>query len=233
MKPAPRCDNRQRPDGPVVRWARQEATRRGLALRVVRDGLADGLNDAQLVVAGARDQDGVMFPACPVVLVPEAPAAERSPRAGAEIVLGVDAREPAQAAVGFAFDMARMRGVRLRAVHSWRFPSCAAELPFGVPEEDRATWEDHEVQLLADALRPWREKHSDVHVLEGLPAVASGSGAEPELRERRAGGRGPEFGARAGADPAGTPGRGAVPRRLGAHVDRTRQAVMVSGTRAP
>ncbi|WP_328785254.1 universal stress protein [Streptomyces canus] len=152
----------------VVRWARQEATRRGLALRVVRDGPADGLNDAQLVVTGARDPDGVMFPACPVVLVPEAPTAQRSARPGAEIVLGVDAREPAQAAVGFAFDTARVRGVRLRAVHSWRFPSCAAELRFGVPEEDRATWEDHEVQLLADALRPWREKHSDVHVLEDV-----------------------------------------------------------------
>nr|WP_242436038.1 hypothetical protein [Streptomyces sp. Root369] len=37
-----------------------------------------------------------------------------------------------------------------------------------MPAEDRATWEDHEVQLLADALRPWREKHSDVHVLEDV-----------------------------------------------------------------
>ena len=152
----------------VVRWARQEATRRGLALRVVHDALPDGLDDTKLVVTGARDPDGVMFPACPVVLVPEKPAAQLSARPGAEIVLGVDAREPVQAAVGFAFDTARMRGVRLRAVHAWRFPSCAAELPFGVPEEDRAAWEDHEVQLLADALRPWREKHSDVHVLEDV-----------------------------------------------------------------
>ncbi|MCX4853316.1 universal stress protein [Streptomyces canus] len=109
-----------------------------------------------------------MIPACPVVLVPEVPAAQLSARPGAEIVLGVDAREPARAAVDFAFDTARVRGVRLRAVHAWRFPSCAAELPFGVPEEDRAAWEDHEVQLLADALRPWREKHSDVHVLEDV-----------------------------------------------------------------
>ncbi|MFF7129282.1 hypothetical protein [Streptomyces sp. NPDC008240] len=46
-------------------------------------------------------------------------------------------------------------GVRLHALHAWELPSCAAGLPFGVPEDDRATWEDHEVQLLADALRPW------------------------------------------------------------------------------
>ncbi|MET9793120.1 universal stress protein [Streptomyces canus] len=152
----------------VVRWARQEATRRGLAFRVVHDGQPDDLNDAQLVVTGARDPDGVMIPACPVVLIPEVPAAQLSARPGAEIVLGVDAREPARAAVDFAFDTARARGVRLRAVHAWRFPSCAAELPFAVPEEDRAAWEDHEVQLLTDALRPWREKHSDVHVLEDV-----------------------------------------------------------------
>ncbi|CAM5711213.1 universal stress protein [Streptomyces canus] len=152
----------------VVRWARQEATRRGLALRVVHDRQPDDLDDAQLVATGARDPDGVLFPACPVVLVPEVPAAHPSARPDAEIVLGIDAREPAQAAVDFAFDTARMRGARLRAVHAWRFPCCAAELPFAVPEEDRATWEDHEVQLLADALRPWREKHSDVHVLEDV-----------------------------------------------------------------
>ncbi|WP_406154994.1 universal stress protein [Streptomyces canus] len=152
----------------VVRWARQEATRRGSALRVVHDGQPAGLNDAELVVTGARDPDGVVLPACPLVLVPEVPAAQPSARPGAGIVLGVDAREPARAAVDFAFDTARMRGVRLRAVYAWRFPSCAAELPFGVPEEDRAAWEDHEVQLLSDALRPWREKHSDVHVLEDV-----------------------------------------------------------------
>ena len=86
----------------------------------------------------------------------------------AEIVLGVDARRPADGAVRFAFDCARLWGVRLRAVHSWRFPSCAAELPFGIPEEDRAAWEDHEVQLLSRALRPWREKYPDVRVLEDV-----------------------------------------------------------------
>ncbi|MFL5995932.1 MAG: universal stress protein [Streptomyces sp.] len=155
-------------DESVVRWARQEATLRGLALRVVHDVPTDGPNDAKLLVTGARDPDGVMFPSCPVVLVPEVPAAQLSARPGTEIVLGVDAREPAQGAVDFAFEAARVRGVGLRAVHAWRYPSCAAELPFGVPEEDRAAWEDHEVQLLSDVLRPWREKHCDVPVLEDV-----------------------------------------------------------------
>ncbi|MGW4820579.1 hypothetical protein ACWEP4_16675 [Streptomyces sp. NPDC004227] len=51
---------------------------------------------------------------------------------------------------------------------AWEQPSCAAELPFAVPEEDRATWEDHEVQLLADTLRPWRVKYPRVPVLEDV-----------------------------------------------------------------
>ncbi|MET7695905.1 universal stress protein [Streptomyces sp. NPDC005483] len=114
-----------------------------------------------------------------------------------EIVLGVDARAPAEGAVRFAFDTARLRGVRLRAVHAWRFPSCAAELPFGIPEEDRGAWEDHEVQLLTDVLRPWREKYPEVRVVEdvrlftpaqalvqlsanaALVVVGRSSGAEP------------------------------------------------------
>ncbi|MFD9112689.1 adenine nucleotide alpha hydrolase family protein [Streptomyces bottropensis] len=54
-----------------------------------------------------------------------------------------------------------LRDVRLHAVHAWRLPSSATELPFGVPTEDRGAWEDHEVQLLADALRPWRARHPE------------------------------------------------------------------------
>jgi len=47
-------------------------------------------------------------------------------------------------------------------------PLLYAELPFGVQEADRAAWEDQEVQLLADALRSWREKYPEVHVLEDV-----------------------------------------------------------------
>lgn len=90
----------------------------------------------------------------------------------AEVVLGVDARDPAEEPLRFAFDCALLWGVRLRAVHAWRLPSCAAELPFGIPEEDRGAWEDHEVRLLSDALRPWREKYPEVDVLEDVRLLA-------------------------------------------------------------
>ncbi|MFD9120103.1 universal stress protein [Streptomyces bottropensis] len=84
----------------------------------------------------------------------------------------MDARDPPDAAIGFAFEAALLRDVRLHAVHAWRLPSFAIELPFGVSAEDRAAWEDHEVQLLADALRPWRARHPEVRALEDVVLFA-------------------------------------------------------------
>lgn len=144
----------------VVRWAEREASLRGLPLQVVHDSSSDIPGEARLVVTGRTGAVPTDL-ARPVVCVPIA-------RHHAEITLGMDAHNPAEAAVDFAFETARLWGVRLRAVHAWRFPSCAAELPFGVPEEDRGAWEDQEVQLLADALRPWREKYPEVRVLEDV-----------------------------------------------------------------
>ncbi|MFD9043359.1 universal stress protein [Streptomyces bottropensis] len=49
-------------------------------------------------------------------------------------------------------------------------------LPRGPPlrlrTEDRGAWEDHEVQLLADALRPWRARHPEVRALEDVVLFA-------------------------------------------------------------
>ncbi|MFC7267190.1 universal stress protein [Streptomyces lutosisoli] len=85
------------------------------------------------------------------------------------IVVGVDARDPVSAVVDFAFDVAQRRGARLHAVHAWRLPSAAEQwMPYAVPEEDRGAWEDQEVQLLSDALRPWREKYPQVDVYEDV-----------------------------------------------------------------
>ncbi|MFJ9898324.1 universal stress protein [Streptomyces sp. NPDC091280] len=89
------------------------------------------------------------------------------PRPG-RVLLGLDARRPSGAAIDLAFADARTRGALLHAVHTWSLPPSAAEWPFGVPETDRATWEDQEVQFLADALRPWREKYPDVPVVEDV-----------------------------------------------------------------
>jgi hypothetical protein len=101
----------------------------------------------------------------PLVLVPGTLAGVGAAVRTDAVTVGVDARDPAGGALGFAFEAARLHHVRLHAVHAWTLPASAAEWPFGVPEDDRATWEDHEVALLSDALRPWRGKYPDVDVL--------------------------------------------------------------------
>ncbi|MFF4547863.1 universal stress protein [Streptomyces sp. NPDC001406] len=150
-------------------WAEDEAILRDLPLRVVRTWPRDP-GEAGVTVTGlglgpedmAADAETLT---CPLILVPDAPA--RSNHTGG-VTLGIDARRPADAAIDFAFESARLRGLRLHAVHAWALPPSAAELPFAVPEEDRATWEDHEVQLLTDALRPWRAKYPDVPVFQDV-----------------------------------------------------------------
>ncbi|MFG1807750.1 universal stress protein [Streptomyces sp. NPDC049040] len=112
---------------------------------------------------------------CSVVLVPP----EISDREqGHELVVGVDARHPDDNALGTAFREAGLRGARLRAVHAWDLPSRGRTFGRAL-EEDRAEWEDHEVQLLDDALHGWRQKHPEVSV---LPDVRSFGAADALVR---------------------------------------------------
>ncbi|MDX3696783.1 universal stress protein [Streptomyces europaeiscabiei] len=175
------CDDpSSRSRSTVVDWARDEARLRGVSLHVTTGSPADPDRASMIVhmtvcgipreVASTRRPPrswppAAAAPSCPLVLVPD--AADGMYRS-AKITLGVDARDPAAGAVDFAFDSARTRKALLHAVHAWSLPSHAAEWPFALPEKDRATWEDQEVQLLADVLRPWREKHPEVPVLEDV-----------------------------------------------------------------
>ncbi|MER6737924.1 universal stress protein [Streptomyces puniciscabiei] len=167
----------------AVDWAAHEASLHDLPLEVRYGSPPNDLSTTAMLVldlsAAGEDITGLATSlaapavtaasACTVVLIPEAvvPVAAPAHRV-TQVTLGMDARHPAERAIDFAFDAAHARGVRLHAVHAWKLPSCAAGLPFGIPEEDRATWEDHEVQLLADALRPWRAKYPRVPVLEDV-----------------------------------------------------------------
>ncbi|MFH8491253.1 universal stress protein [Streptomyces longisporoflavus] len=135
---------------------------------------------ADLLILGTRGADGFAGLAlgstalgvaeacrCPVVLVPSRLAHQRTDSRPEVVTLGINAREPVEAAVDFAFDAAMRANLRLRALHAWALPTpAAAWMPFPVPEEDRARWETHEEQLLADALRPWKEKYPRVRVLQ-------------------------------------------------------------------
>ncbi|KUO17683.1 universal stress protein [Streptomyces dysideae] len=137
--------------------------------------------DADLVVLGLRGEGGhagvpvgstasALATECarPVVLIPGTLAGEGPPGRAAGVTVGIDALNPSDGAVGLAIEEARLRGARLHAVHAWTLPAQAALRPFPVLEEDRAAWEDQEVQRLSDALRPWRAKYPDVDVLEDV-----------------------------------------------------------------
>ncbi|MFJ5778885.1 universal stress protein [Streptomyces sp. NPDC093094] len=163
----------------TVDWAEEEARLHGLTMRAVVGSPPDPAPAGTIVCGipgdagasgrppGSRVPSAAVASDRPLVLVPDGfPSAP--PRRSREVLLGVDARDPSGGAIGFAFESARVRGVRLHAVHAWSLPPRAAEWPFGVPEEERGEWEDQEVQLLADALRPWRGKYPEVPVLEDV-----------------------------------------------------------------
>ncbi|MCX5336697.1 universal stress protein [Streptomyces sp. NBC_00140] len=144
-------------------------------------GLRAQAEDAELLVLGLRGEGGhagvavgstasALAAECarPVVLVPGTSAGRWRPSRADGVVLGIEARDPADGPLGFAFEAARTRGARLHAVHCWTLPAQAARSPLPVLEEDRAAWEDEQVQALSDALRPWRGKYPDVDVLEDV-----------------------------------------------------------------
>ncbi|MBQ0988118.1 universal stress protein [Streptomyces sp. F63] len=189
----------------MVRGAVAEITRRRPDLDVVGEqatgapaaALAAACASAAPLVLGTRGLGGFEGLAlgsvalelagrapCPVVLVPAARAGEEKEP---EVVLGLDARRPAAGALRYAFETARRRGARLRAVHAWSLPApyAAPWAPYEVLEEERGAWEDQEVQLLDDALHRWREEYPAVPVLadvrlfspaEALVKASAGAG---------------------------------------------------------
>ncbi|MCX5181838.1 universal stress protein [Streptomyces sp. NBC_00268] len=234
------------PSRAAVEWAAEDARLRGLPLRVVRiegaepaGGVAVALlslgSRASCTVLGLHGEDGVPGPAAgsvphevaarsnlPVLLVPGGGngRTDRRWRTG-QVALGVDARDPVSAVMDFAFDAARRRGARLHAVHAWRLPSCAEQwLPYALPEEDRGAWEDQEVQLLSDALRPWREQYPQAPEPVGRPGPGVGLGGAPGGRPR---------GPVAGVHATGRAGAHRVPGGSGSALTRDRPVTGPAG----
>ncbi|MGQ4388635.1 universal stress protein [Streptomyces sp. SAS_270] len=163
--------------------------------------------DAEVLVLGLRGEGGhagitvgstaailATSSPGPLVLVPGTSAEDGPSRPSSGVTVGIDVRRPAGGALDFAFEAARLRGARLHAVYAWKLPAHTAASPLPVLEEDRAEWEDHEVQLLSDVLRPWRAKYPDVDVLADVvlftpvEALAHASeGAELVVVGRRSG----------------------------------------------
>jgi nucleotide-binding universal stress UspA family protein len=106
---------------------------------------------------------------CAVALVPVGWAHDSGVR---EVVVGVDGHHPDPQALDLAFDAARRREARLRAVSGWRLPAPFDERPLMPVEEDRAECEDQELQVLEDALRGRKKKYPAVDVLPDLRLLA-------------------------------------------------------------
>jgi len=143
--------------------------------------LRDASRSAAVVVVGHRGRGGFVglvtgsvatqvaaHAACPVIV------ARPPDRAGADrVVVGVDASPLSDAALGFAFEEAAMRGLGLTAVHVWSEPAVAdAMLPLVY---DIGDLRDGAARLLAESLAGWREKYPAVDV---LPQVVRGRPAQ-------------------------------------------------------
>ncbi|MFI1888668.1 universal stress protein [Streptomyces jumonjinensis] len=81
------------------------------------------------------------------------------------VVLGLDANAPDDALIAFAFEAAARRETELRVVHSWSLPPYFA---YGLPPDPQldAQLAETEATALTEALRPWRQKHPSVAVVE-------------------------------------------------------------------
>ncbi|MFG2309211.1 universal stress protein [Streptomyces sp. NPDC048566] len=90
------------------------------------------------------------------------------------VVLGLDLHHQDDGLIEFAFDAATRRATSLHVVHGWFPPPYYA---YGMPANPglHEVLAAGEAKDLAEALRPWREKYPDVHVVEmsryGSPAL--------------------------------------------------------------
>jgi len=146
------------------------------ALAVAQSGAG-----AQLLVVGARGAGGfaalvlgsvsryaATHAPCPVVVVHEETAAVHR-----EIVVGLRDPADADAALGFAFEEAVLRGASLTAVHAipWFAPCTPAVSPIAGSLALAAAAEAaeaHAREYLAEVMCAWRQKYPRVHVTEDV-----------------------------------------------------------------
>ncbi|MFL1897786.1 universal stress protein [Streptomyces tauricus] len=86
-----------------------------------------------------------------------------------DVVLGLDAGDPSDEVIEFAFEAARTRGARLRVLYVWQPPSALELGPgdvalAGRPQQTRE-WQG----FLSAVLQVWRDKYPDVDLVECVP----------------------------------------------------------------
>ncbi|MFF9335315.1 universal stress protein [Streptomyces albogriseolus] len=189
-RPAPRVLERAaervhtvRPDV-RVREAQAEGPAAAVLARAAED--ADplvlgsrGLGRVAGLLAGSVSLGVVARATRPVVLVRTDAAGEGTGAGGdgrGDVVLGVDVIEPCDEVLAYAFEAARRRRARLRALHAWRAPD---RLTLGAAGTGRAGDQERAeewLRFLSAVLQVWRDKYPDVEVVEtvaeGKPAGA-------------------------------------------------------------
>ncbi|MFJ4696068.1 universal stress protein [Streptomyces sp. NPDC088766] len=159
-------------EGPATAALLKAADRSGLLVLGSR-----GLSGFTGFLVGSVALGVVARAACPVVLVraDEEAADEHLPAGdgGAstdtgyrDVVLAVDLGEACDEVVEFAFEAARLRNARLRAVHAWHTagPVGLGTGDIGLVRESRQG--EEWLGFLKAALQVWRDKYPDVEVLE-------------------------------------------------------------------
>ncbi|HEY4991723.1 MAG TPA: universal stress protein [Nakamurella sp.] len=199
--PAPTLTPAKAPDA-ILRWARRmladvaaelTAVRPGLVVQTrTRQGMPGSVlvkesRQAVLTVVGSHGREYLADALCGsvatrlaghghgcVVIVPSMSARSRDTAADrvGPVVVGVDGSAQAEAAIGFAFDEAAMRGASLVAVNAWNGKAADVE----------------ERRVLAEQLAGWAKKYPKVTASEvlvrGRPAPAVlhyVADAEPQL----------------------------------------------------
>jgi nucleotide-binding universal stress UspA family protein len=143
--------------------------------------LAEAAADASMLVVGSRGAGGIAALLLGSVsryvatVAPGPVVVARETEAGhGEVVVGIRDLDQDKA-IAFAFDEARLRRARLRAVHAWGW--FLPEMRLTGTERPGADARDVTAEAadwLADLLTFWREKYPDVEV---APDVAHGSPA--------------------------------------------------------
>ncbi|MEV5957566.1 universal stress protein [Streptomyces sp. NPDC051987] len=159
-------------EGPVVPALVEEAGRAELLVLGSR-----GLSGFTGFLVGSVALGVVAEATCPVVLIRAdedaadehlpAPDGDASTDTGyRDVVLAVDVADACDEVIEFAFEAARMRHARLRAVHAWHPPGPLGLGSGDIGLVDEPAQAEEWLGFLKAVLRVWRDKYPDVAVLE-------------------------------------------------------------------
>ncbi|AUY47750.1 universal stress protein [Streptomyces sp. CB01881] len=144
-----------------------EAAGRNAAMLVLG---SRGLGTLRGYLVGSVSQEVLRRAACPVVLVraeeggPTTGGSASGGSAEGDVVLGLDIRHACDDVVAFAFEAARLRSARLRAVHAWMPPTGSEYMAFAAIGSMDAELSAAEQRQFADTLSPWRSRCPQVTV---------------------------------------------------------------------